>query len=65
VLRGVPAASWRICRECPATALARLADPDPIDGLAMAPAEKFSEHYRADVAFSGIRDYSEGVSRFD
>ena len=48
---------WGICRECPATALAKLADPDPIDGLAMALAKLFGEHYRADVAFSGIRDY--------
>lgn len=36
VLRGVPAASlWGICRGYPATALVRLADPDPIDGLAV------------------------------
>jgi hypothetical protein len=31
----------------------------------MALAKLFGEHYRADVAFSGIRDYSEGVSRFE
>jgi hypothetical protein len=48
-------------RGYPATALARLADPDPIDGLAVALAKLFGEHCRADVAFSGVRDYRRGV----
>jgi hypothetical protein len=35
-----------------------------MDGLAVALAKLFSEHCRADVAFSGVRDYRKGVSRF-
>ena len=37
--------------------MAKLADPDPIDGLAMARAGYPGAHYRANVAFWGIRVY--------
>lgn len=52
----------RFCLWYPATALARLADPDPIDGLRMAPAELFSEHWPRGRCFFGDQGLSEGCS---